>query len=282
MKRLEFGEIKDIEVGRVFKTRRDLSRAGIHGPTELGIWGREKEGASSIVLSGRYADDVDKGNTIIYTGHGGHDRSTNKQIANQELKRANLALSRNVTLGLPVRVTRKTPDGTYRYDGLYRVDSFWRATGKYGYEVWLFKLIRERPSEEIQGEATRTPKGPPSRRLTRTLRIVRDTEEARKVKDIHEFRCQVCGVRLPVPGGYYAEGAHIKPLGEPHNGDDSAENILCLCPNHHAQLDYGSISVADDLSLLGLEGSLQVAPNHRIDRSNLKYHREHIWNGSPR
>ena len=38
-----------------------------------GIWGRENEGACSIVLSGGYEDDIDDFDYIKYTGHGGQD-----------------------------------------------------------------------------------------------------------------------------------------------------------------------------------------------------------------
>ena len=52
--------------------------------------------------------------------------------------------------------------------------------------------------------------------------------------------CQFCGERLGIGGDkYYAEAAHIKGLGEPHNGPDKVGNMLVLCPNHHLQFDRG-------------------------------------------
>lgn len=66
-----FGEIPEVSVDRVFATRKALSRARVHRPTQAGISGAEKEGADSIVLSGGYEDDQDFGNVIVYTGHGG-------------------------------------------------------------------------------------------------------------------------------------------------------------------------------------------------------------------
>lgn len=38
----------------------------------------------------------------------------------------------------------------------------------------------------------------------------------------------------------YAEAAHIRALGSPHNGPDVIENVLCLCPNHHVLFDNGA------------------------------------------
>jgi putative restriction endonuclease len=87
--------------------------------------------------------------------------------------------------------------------------------------------------------------GPPTapRRETTVLRIVRDTRQARRIKELYDYRCQMCGVRLEGLAGPYAEAAHIRPLGSPHNGPDTPENILCLCPNHHVLFDHGGIAL---------------------------------------
>ena len=56
-----FGEISGVPVGTVFASRKELSRAGVHRPTQAGISGAQDEGADSIVLSGGYEDDTDFG-----------------------------------------------------------------------------------------------------------------------------------------------------------------------------------------------------------------------------
>lgn len=106
---------------------------------------------------------------------------------------------------------------------------------------------------------------PAGRTETTTYRILRDTELARRIKYIHEFKCQICNhsIRLP-DGSAYAEAHHIKPLGEPHNGPDIAGNILCLCPNHHAEMDYL-------VSPLVLE-NIRTCPEHHIDTQYVEYH----------
>lgn len=84
----------------------------------------------------------------------------------------------------------------------------------------------------------------PDRVAATTYRILRDTELARQVKILHGFKCQICGDSILLPDGKsYAEAHHIRPLGSPHEGPDIAENILCLCPNHHVMLDYGAIPI---------------------------------------
>lgn len=144
-----FGEIPGVEVGTSFPDRAGLAAAGIHKPSRAGISGSGLEGADSIVLSGGYEDDEDYGDEIVYTGHGGNDPQTGRQVRDQELKTGNLALARSQLEGLPVRVVRGAglaspfaPPAGYRYDGLYGVEEHWSETGKSGFVVWRFRLRR--------------------------------------------------------------------------------------------------------------------------------------------
>jgi putative restriction endonuclease len=278
----QFGEIAGVRVGTTFGDRRALSEALVHRPTQAGISGSGAEGADSIVVSGGYEDDIDAGDESIYTGHGGNDSQTGKQIADQTLTRGNLALAKSRVEGLPVRVIRGAHSGSsfapqegYRYDGLYYVADHWCEKGRSGYLIWRFKLVRD--SSEPRQPVTSPPAGRevPERRPTTTLRIVRNTAVATAVKTLHDHRCQVCGVRLETPAGPYAEGAHIRPLGSPHDGPDTAGNILCLCPNHHALFDLGAFTIGDDLGLIGLEGSLRTTSGHTVDVLHLAYQRDH-------
>jgi len=72
---------------------------------------------------------------------------------------------------------------------------------------------------------------PTARRSSTVQRLVRNTVCAVRAKEWHEHRCQICGVQLQTPGGPYAEGAHIRALGRPHDGPDVESDLLCLCPN---------------------------------------------------
>jgi hypothetical protein len=105
----------------------------------------------------------------------------------------------------------------------------------------------------------------PHRILTYSYRILRDTELARHVKVLHRFECQVCGHSIVLPdGSRYAEAHHIQPLGDPHNGPDIIGNIVCVCPNHHAELDYGVFAI--QLSVF------RHADGHSIDSKYVEYH----------
>ncbi len=118
----------------------------------------------------------------------------------------------------------------------------------------------------------------PARRSTTFKRIVRDNALSRLIKNLHDHTCQICGLRLLLPNGPYAEGAHIRPLGSPHDGYDVAGNLLCLCPNDHVLFDQGAIFVQDDLTVINrltgaAMGTLRTVPGHHIDRQYLTYHR---------
>ncbi len=286
MSKRHFGAVDGVAVGRLFASRHELSLAGVHRPTQAGISGSGKEAADSIVLSGGYEDDEDFGDVIVYTGHGGRDLVTNEQTSDQRLQRGNLALARNKLLGLPVRVIRgakhdspHSPPHGYRYDGLFYVEAFWRERGRSGHVIWRYRLVAEHLFLQAglaiaeAGEGYETVP-----RVTSTIvRVVRDTALSRDLKALYNYHCQVCGVRLEGSAGPYAEAAHIRPLGAPHNGPDTFDNLLCLCPNHHVLFDYGAFAIADDFRLLGLEGALHLHPTHRLSQAHLRYHRQHLF-----
>src|SRR4051794_39007349 len=75
-----FGHIPGYPEGSHFESRVELSEAGVHRAPVAGISGSEREGADSIVLSGGYEDDLDFGDEIVYTGHGGRDQETGRQV----------------------------------------------------------------------------------------------------------------------------------------------------------------------------------------------------------
>ncbi len=109
-----------------------------------------------------------------------------------------------------------------------------------------------------------------ARVLTQINRIVRDTQIARKVKIIHNYSCQICGSILNLGNGrLYAESHHIRPLGAKHQGPDVVENIMCVCPNHHALLDYGAIPI--DLKYL------RNIPGHIFNEQHIEYHNTNVY-----
>lgn len=114
---------------------------------------------------------------------------------------------------------------------------------------------------------------PPAVRVQTTVsRIIRDTQLSRRVKLLHEYKCQILTCEYTIvlaDGSHYAEGHHVQPLGEPHNGPDILENIVCLCPNHHAECDLGAIRL--------VSAELRQVAGHVIGQEFLDYHNQTIY-----
>jgi len=289
-----FGELPGLPEASAWVSRQEAAQAGVHRPTVGGISGTRLEGADSICVNGGYEDDQDFGDEIIYTGAGGNDPNTGKQVADQDLDQpGNASLVTSELEGLPIRVLRGSrgdpmysPTSGFRYDGLYRVAEHWSEIGKSGYRIWRYRLVRL--SEQEAAPYVPEPNLPPGTKAPKrtrgvATRVVRTTAVAESIKRLYEYSCQVCGAHLEVPGGTIAEVAHVRGLGRPHNGPDVPENVLCLCPNHHALLDAGGIYVNDDFAVhnhTGAQiGALTRHPSHQIDLEHLRYHRA-LW-GQP-
>ncbi|MEV4437186.1 YDG/SRA domain-containing protein [Streptomyces sp. NPDC049585] len=301
-----FGHPPYVPVGTCFESRAALRASGLHDHLQAGIWGKADEDAKSIVVSGGYEDDRDYGDVIIYTGQGGQQKR--RQVRDQELTLGNAALVNSQSSGTPVRVIRGykgdkvySPERGYRYDGLYRVEDHWSQRGQSGFLVWQYRLVAVdaagvkeadiraahnaakfgRPTlDEPLPTGLPTGNDAPGRRVTTTQRVVRSTAVANIVKRMYDYTCQVCGIRIETPTGAYSEAAHIRPLGRPHNGPDTPENVLCLCPNHHVAFDFGMLTIAPDGTVVE-HGSqqrtykLRLHPQHAIAAEHLAYHREH-------
>ncbi|KAJ0966567.1 hypothetical protein J5N97_023484 [Dioscorea zingiberensis] len=149
------GSIPGVAVGDIFFYRVELMTVAVHGHIQGGIdyvCPRGSDGrfpvATSVVLSGGYEDNDDRGDVIIYTGSGGRKKNEVSLTAPQRLSRGNLALEMSKENGIELRVVRgftfdRSPSGrVYVYDGLYKVIDSWPDPGKSGFGVYKFKLLR--------------------------------------------------------------------------------------------------------------------------------------------
>ncbi|XP_070667093.1 histone-lysine N-methyltransferase, H3 lysine-9 specific SUVH4-like isoform X1 [Malus domestica] len=158
----QIGHLPGIAVGHQFYSRAEMVALRFHSHWLNGIdFVGESKGkvekfrgyklpfALTIVVSGQYEDDVDNAEEIVYTGQGGNDLLGNKQqIADQVMKRGNLALKNNMDQGIPVRVVRghdcvnSYTSKVYTYDGLYKVNNYWAEKGVAGFTVFKYRLKR--------------------------------------------------------------------------------------------------------------------------------------------
>ena len=273
-----YGPVPGVEVGTWYPKRVDAARAMVHRPLQNGICGTKALGCESIAIVGGYEDDVDNGNEIIYTGEGGRDPDTGKQVKDQKLERGNAALATSVRTRNPIRVLRGSTKDGYTYAGLYLVEDFWRATGKSGFGIWQFRLTAVETAPPI---GQKPPQGneKPGRKRSSAERLLRSAMVAEWVKEVNDYRCQFCEKRYDTPAGPYAETAHIRALGGKHAGPDVVENALCLCPTHHKLFDLGAFIITDDRMVVDVMEKQQLGPlhevtPHRIDLQYAAYHRE--------
>jgi putative restriction endonuclease len=293
-----YGDIGGYPEGATFASRAEVAESGVHRALQAGIVGTGELGAESIVSSGGYEDDDDRGEELIYTGHGGRD-SRGQQVSHQAFAASgNAALLTSSQTGDPVRVVRgpdpkspHAPDQGYRYDGLYRVEAAAMESGQGGYLVCRFQMVKLSRAADVTfglGDhvVSSEPAHPgmpvgnaqPERRPVTAQRIVRTTKVVEEVKKLHDHTCQFCGIRLSVGDGRgYSEGAHIKALGGLHRGPDWTSNVLCLCPNCHVQFDRGAIVISERRIVLregSPAGELREIPAHEIRDEFLEYHRK--------
>ncbi|MEU5341247.1 YDG/SRA domain-containing protein [Streptomyces sp. NPDC020766] len=310
------GHVEGAAVGDVFHRRLDVLRAKLHRANQKGIsWLADKDGSEvgdAIVLHGGYEDDEDHWTWVRYTGASpdkDKDATTGKLLRSQSwLYQDNAALKRSYERKYPIRVIRgfegdprySLPDD-YRYDGLYEITEIRTAISKSlapdGSEIEICQFDLKRLADPLQEPTSverrivemleeldeKQEEKFPEVRTLKVQRLVRDAAAARRVKKLYAGECQLCGLRMEGPDGKpYSEGAHIKPIGMPHNGPDVEPNILCLCPNCHVRLDIGAVVVADDWSIIvraGMFGA-DVLPKltmkgwHKVHPDYVRYHRE--------
>jgi len=117
--------------------------------------------------------------------------------------------------------------------------------------------------------------GPPNKIKCRITRFIRDTQKSQKLKELYKNHCQICNYRIEINESIcYSEVHHIWPLHD--GGDDDFDNMVVLCPTHHAEFDYGVICI--DISgtrILDKHsnkiGSLFIKDGHLISSKNIKH-----------
>lgn len=228
--------------------------------------------------TGPYADDV-TGGQFTYIGEG--------QSGDQSLTGGNKFLAQAKHNPLPIFFFHRTDsDSPWEYQGQVEVVDY-----EHGHfdtsdrDVYRFVLQRRHEQGGRVDTVEATPDLSPAERVETTRsRIIRNTTRAVELKERYSHTCQVCGARRRRRGDEgYAEAHHLKPLGRPHDGPDIEENVLVLCPDHHADFDYGMVAVDPDSHRIahaydsGVDGTtLHVRNDHDLDGQYLEYHNRGI------
>lgn len=254
-----------MSIGDTFADYDAMNLARVHRASQGGISGG-KDGSDSIVVNGGYADDVDDGDEIIYTGGGGrHPNSRKRHVADQELTRANAGLLRAYEERQPVRVIRGSngdrrfsPASGYRYDGLFGITEVWPENRKQdGFRIWRFRLVRlgtasvpapKSDPDETEDDNTSWTGG----RQVSLVKVRRGQRQFRAgLLGKYGLTCAVTG---PVPKEAL-QAAHLRAFAE-HETHKLGEGLL-LRSDIHALFDAGLLAIEAST------GTVVVAPSLR-------------------
>jgi putative restriction endonuclease len=248
---LHYGEVPGFPAGATFGSFEEMRLAGVHRSKQAGIAGG-KDGADSIVVNGGYPDDCDYGDVIIYTGQGGRDDSTKRQVADQELTYGNAGLVRTYADGQPIRVIRgargdgaNLPATGYRYDGLYSIKDVWSDINPDGFLIWRFHLEKIGTATASDRNEVRTTVRRPKRRLSRqagkkqALVTVRIGQQKFRTELITRYglNCAVTG-RCPKE---VLDAAHLRAFSKVPRHD--VKEGLLLRADIHRLFDAGRLVV---------------------------------------
>ena len=252
-----------------------MATRGVHRSTASPLCGSSAQGVESVLLGGDYFHyaETKRGYIAAETRHlGPLSLATGDGLIHGN---AATALIVSQIEGLPIRVIIEATRDRFVYQGIFRVDYHWMHAreGRAATTSYLLERWPERHGSFEQQS------------VDRIQRIVRSSAAGEWVKRIYAYACQVCGARMLVHGGIYAEVMHIRPLGAPHSGTDTSDNILCLCPNHHVSLSLGAQIVLPDHTICDMPGKtpvsrLRVSTKHDVAKSNLAYRAALLWGPS--
>lgn len=127
-------------------------------------------------------------------------------------------------------------------------------------------------------------------------RPFRDVAFTKNIRSVYDSTCAMTGLKLINGGGRpEVEAAHIRPVGNDHNGPDSVRNGVALSRSIHWMFDRGLLSLTDHYEilmvkklvpdpikrLLNPDGKVLLPTDLRLrpHPQFLRYHRERIFKG---
>lgn len=257
----------------------------------VSIWGITSSGRNSEIWNRMKINDhvvFQVGTDRYYIGLVSH-KLKSKQIANELWKKYHLYASSfnhlffitrlsfvsQIPKALFLSNTEQTMDSiSLLYEGQIVDRNFRKFLADFD------KAVNTKASQVIDKLKAIDYSDPPQRVKAQVTRIIRDTTKSFQLKVKYNFACQICGYQLKVNSIYYSEVHHIWPLGE--GGLDNFDNMIVLCPNHHAEFDLCAIAIdpKDGMTIIdsnhNVRGKATFLRVHKLSASNLKYHYKKI------
>lgn len=120
--------------------------------------------------------------------------------------------------------------------------------------------------------------GPAKRSKSEVWRFIRNQDKVLELKNLYKNKCQICSYTFEhnanQKNGFYSEVHHYNPLKK--QADDDYGNMIVLCPNHHAEFDYGVKFIHLDRTTIIDEHGKETGEhmifhkNHKLDKKNLE------------
>ena len=85
----------------------------------------------------------------------------------------------------------------------------------------------------------------PKKYKSEVSHYTRDPKLVKRLKELYQNKCQICNFTFEYKKGkFYSEVHHYNPLQK--EGSNNIDNMIVVCPNHHAQFDYNLIAIEID------------------------------------
>lgn len=126
-------------------------------------------------------------------------------------------------------------------------------------------------------KGTKSKKSKPVRESRQVEVFKRLASNRERLREWYAGQCQICGKKISGRKNETFDSAHIRPLNQ--GGTDDLGNMLALCPNHHRQLDLGSIGInpktkeviVKDKTAPKVLPKLRLHDDHEIDKASVKF-----------
>ena len=143
--------------------------------------------------------------------------------------------------------------------GIYKINDSFKLRSK-------LNKISKKHSIPLPFVMSTTKNGPAQKNTTEVTRFLRDPSKVKKLKKLYNNRCQICSHTFEYKKNqFYSEVHHYNPLKD--NADDDIDNMIVVCPNHHAEFDYNLIAIDVDGKSIIDRNSKKIAEIH--------FHKQH-------
>lgn len=135
-------------------------------------------------------------------------------------------------------------------------------------------IISKKPSLPKSFSMSSLKNGPAQKNTSEVTRFLRDTSKVKKLKKLYDNKCQICSHTFEYKKNqFYSEVHHYNPLK--NNADDDIDNMIVVCPNHHAEFDYNLIAIdVDGKSIIDKSGKkiteIHFHKEHKLSEKNIQ------------